>query len=390
MATSAALRQINQARILSTLRNGSWSRVALAEELGLNRSTVTVIITGLLEQGLVRELDAAPRGEQPNGRPRIGVALEGTGAYFGGLELGNEQLTAVVTDLTGREVGRASEPTQPKEGPGHAEERLCELLVGVVGDRRLEGIGLTIPGVVTDDGWLEWAPSLDWRDVPLGRIVRSRFGVPVYVENDANAAALAEEQLRDASEGDNLLFLLLESGVGAGLLVGRELYRGGTGRVGESGHIRIPVADGSKGTTVEDLVGRRALLHAYQLAAGNSDATWDDFLAASDVDEPAAAQLRDHWQAMLGWSVGALAWTLDPDVIVFGGPASALLQGDTTALRRSLRDNGPAGVVAKWRLSSLGPEDAAVGAVTLSQRAFFTIPPLLQPSRPPASLEVAS
>ena len=108
MATSAALRQINQARILRTLRKGSWSRVALAKELGLNRSTVTVIISALLEQGLVRELDAVPYGAKPNGRPRVGVALQGSGAYFAGLELGNDLLTAVVTDLTGREIGRAS------------------------------------------------------------------------------------------------------------------------------------------------------------------------------------------------------------------------------------------------------------------------------------------
>ena len=101
--------------------------MALAEELGLNRSTVTVIVASLLDQGLVRELDSAPRNAKVNGRPRVGVALEGTGAYFAGLELGNEVLTVVVTDLTGREVGRASEPTSPMGGPARAEEQLCEL-----------------------------------------------------------------------------------------------------------------------------------------------------------------------------------------------------------------------------------------------------------------------
>ena len=77
-------------------------------------------------------------------------------------------------------------------------------------------------------------------------------------------------------------------------------------------------------------------------------------------------------------------------MIVFGGPASALLQSDTTALHRSLRDNGPAGITNAWRMSSLGPQSAALGAVALSQRAFFAIPPLLQPGNSRASLEVAS
>ena len=168
------------------------SRVAPAKELGLNRSTVTVIISALLEQGLVRELDTAPYGSKPNGRPRVGVALQGSGAYFGGLELGNDRLTAVVTDLTGREVGRATKPTRPEKRPQYAEERLAQLLAGLVDGRRLEGIGLTVPGIVTSGGWLEWAPSLGWRDVALGETVRTQFGVPVHVEHDANAAAVAE------------------------------------------------------------------------------------------------------------------------------------------------------------------------------------------------------
>ena len=84
------------------------------------------------------------------------------------------------------------------------------VLADVASNRRLEGIGLTIPGVVSSAGLLEWAPSLDWRDVIFGERVRTRFDVAVYVENDANAAALAEDQLRDATEGDSLLFVLLD------------------------------------------------------------------------------------------------------------------------------------------------------------------------------------
>ena len=392
MATSASLRPINQARILNTLRKGSWSRVALAEELGLNRSTVTVIISGLLEQGLVRELDAAPSGAKANGRPRVGVALQGSGAYFGGLELGNELLTAVVTDLTGREIGRASEPTRPENGPENAEERLCELLAGVVGDRRLEGIGLTIPGIVTPAGRLEWAPTLGWRDITLGETAR-----PGSMSRCTSRTTPTPRRWRRSSCATprRVTTCCLCCSTPASAPVSwshRRLYRGGAGRVGESGHIRLPAADGSTGAEVEDVIGRQAILRAYRSDAGveQHDATWEDLLAAVEAGEPSAEHLRDRWQAILGWLTAALAWTLDPDVIVFGGPASALLQSDTTALHRSLRNNGPAGITNAWRLSSLGPQGAALGAVALSQRAFFAIPPLLQPSNCRASLEVAS
>ena len=129
-------------------------------------------------------------------------------------------LTAVVTDLTGREVGRATEPTRPEKGPQYAEERPGELLAGLVDGRRLEGIGLTVPGN-RHQRRVGWSGRRRWTGA-TSRWAR-QFGPgsasPVYVENDANAAALAEEQLREASEGDNLLFLLLDSGIGAGLLV---------------------------------------------------------------------------------------------------------------------------------------------------------------------------
>ncbi len=244
---------------------------------------------------------------------------------------------------------------------------------------------MTVPGIVTSDGRLEWAPTLGWRDTGLGEVVRARFGVPLHVENDANAAALAEEQLRDRTEGDNLLFLLLTSGVGAGLLVGRELYRGGAGRVGESGHIRLPadtgLLDGATrtGATVEDVLGRGAVLEQHRTYAG-PHAGWDDLVASLDAGDARTEQLRDRWQTTLGWLTGTLAWTLDPDVIVFGGSVSALLQAGTTALERSLSLNGPAGIAGTWRLSSLGPLGEPLGAVALSMRSFFAVPPLLGPA----------
>ena len=101
---------------------------------------------------------------------------------------------------------------------------------------------------------------------------------------------------------------------------------------------------------MEQVIGQQAVVQAFRSEVGR-DATWEDLLAAVEAGEPAGEQLRDRCQATLGWLTAALAWTLDPDLIVYGGPASALLQSDTTALHRSLRDNGPAGITNAWRLS---------------------------------------
>ncbi len=383
MATSAALRQINQARILTTLRQGSWSRVALAQELGLNRSTATVIVNSLLEQGLVCEVDSVPHGQPANGRPRVGIALNGPGAYFGGLELGNQTLTAVITDLTGREIARAGAATVPGDGPVRAEEQLGDLLAQLLAQQgpgiELQGIGLTVPGVVSSAGRLDWAPWLDWSDVLLGASLQARFGIQVQVENDANAAALAEGELRSRQDGDNLLFLLLDAGVGGGLLVNRELYRGGAGRVGEVGHLQLPTSDDNP-VAVEQVLGRQAVLDAAAAALGHP-VSWEEVVAAVSSGQSEVADLLDRWQRTLGWLTAALAWTLDPDVIVFGGPVSLLLREDSSALQDSLRLNGPRGLDARWRLSTLVGQDTVGGAVALAMRDFFAIPALISRTR---------
>lgn len=135
MASSATLRHINQARVLDALREqGTLTRVELATMLGLQRSTITVITGALIEEGLVHELAETSAPNRGAGRPAVGLALSGPGAYFAGLDLGNELSTAIVVDLTGAEVGRASTPTDASHGPEAAEDILVELLRDAIGN----------------------------------------------------------------------------------------------------------------------------------------------------------------------------------------------------------------------------------------------------------------
>ncbi|HEU0165865.1 MAG TPA: MarR family winged helix-turn-helix transcriptional regulator, partial [Thermomicrobiales bacterium] len=125
MPTSATIRVVNQARVLAALRRqGPHSRVSLSEDLGLTRSTVTVIVTTLLEQGLVEEVVSDSHDPRATGRPRVELRLRSGGAYFGGLDIGNETLTTVIVDLNGHQVEHSSRPLRPGSSAIEAEHTL--------------------------------------------------------------------------------------------------------------------------------------------------------------------------------------------------------------------------------------------------------------------------
>ena len=374
MPTTATLRAVNQARVLDTLRRpGSWSRAVLASTLDITRSTVTAVVTDLLEEGLIQEEAAEAVA---SGRPRIPLSIRAQGGYFAGLDIGNDTLTVLLADLRGEEVGRVTDVARPKAGPAWGEERLATMLESLIAshaDVPLRGIGMTVPGLVGRNGELLWAPKLGWRDARLGRHVKSAFDVPVFVENDANAAAIGEAVFGSwAGNRGNVLYLLLDAGVGSGLLLGQRLYRGTSGYVGEAGHIQVPMPEGDP-RNIEDILGMKAILAEF--AAHGGSASLSAFRRAFDNGDAEAVRIRDSWQTSLAWLVSALVWVLDPDDIVFGGPMATLLS-DGTTFRRATRRNGITWDASRFRVSELGASAVVLGATALPLHAFFAIPTL--------------
>lgn len=393
MASSATLRHINKARVLDVLREqGIATRVELAALLGLQRSTLTVITAALIEDGLVRELTDAAEPGRSAGRPAVSVALAGAGAYFAGLDLGNEVSSAIVVDLAGVEVGRASVATDAASGPDAAEAVLIGLLEeAIAGDAairaRLQGIGVTVSGVVVD-GVVEWAPILGWRDSPFGQCVGAAFGVPVILDNDANAAALSEAQFGAGRNVRDLIYVLLDRGVGVGVVIDRAVHRGSLGLVGEAGHIRVPAfgADPTGWPTIEELVGLDALRTAYASAGGAAE-TFDGLVAALAAGEPAAEAATRPWAEALVWLTSTLTWMLAPELVVFGGRASAVLEADGLAAIAA-RLEGPQRRT-RLAVSAFGADAIVRGAAALPMSEFFALPALRPEQSPPSTARPA-
>ncbi|GAJ96521.1 ROK family transcriptional regulator [Agrobacterium rhizogenes] len=325
-------RRIRQNNVAAALRSlytfGKMSRADLARSLGLNRSSSGQIVGELTESGFVHEVEESTerRREQSRaGRPGILLELVPDAAFFIGIEIGVEHITTVMIDLSGKVQ---SFRTQAFDAQVKSVEEAVSHAVGLSLEgmdnsvlKRCRGVGLSAPAHVDARGFVSLAPIIGWRNVPLAQIAKAAlpFDAPIIIENDANAFAIGDSY-KHGSSGVTL-FLLMETGVGGGVLIDGKLFRGAHGLAGEIGHTLVP---GSGGRKFEQLIGREALVSHYRAATERKDADLEDFL--SDVRDrvPSAVTIAEDWSRHLAYALVQACRLLDPERIVLGGSVAAL------------------------------------------------------------------
>jgi predicted NBD/HSP70 family sugar kinase len=310
-------------------RYGQLSRAELARKLGLNRSSSGHIVAGLSASGLVREVvqDLPDRaGHARAGRPGIMLQLVPDAAFFLGAEIGVEHISVVRLDLEARVVSSRVEALDgPAVGVHVAIERAVGLAFQAVPEAdwdRCEGFGVSIPAHMDKNGSVRLAPLLGWRDLALTELVKDALPVPVPVlaENDANAFAIGATYGRSALRPGVTLFLVLESGVGGGIVADGVLFRGANGLAGEIGHLRMAPA----GKTIEQVIGLESIMAAYKDASGLPRPSFGDFVADVKDLVPSAATIADEWAKALSFALGQACRIVDPDQVVLGGSVAAL------------------------------------------------------------------
>jgi predicted NBD/HSP70 family sugar kinase len=227
-------------------------RVELARRIGVNRSTVTDIFKPLLEAGVLRETTLAEdKRARSQGRPPVGIAFQNRAEFFIGVNLGVRRTQIGAIDLSGEILSEIEfeTPTEATQALKKIGERIAAL-VKEFGERKLNVVAVSVPGVANAErDCLLYAPHLGWRNVPIAETLRAAAcskETTIIVENDATAAALFEARLRlkDTSDGVRQNFILLRSGtgIGIGLVLDGEVYRGAeasAGMAGEFGHMTI-------------------------------------------------------------------------------------------------------------------------------------------------------
>jgi glucokinase-like ROK family protein len=238
-----SLRQINLSTVLTHLRqNAPISRAALAELTGLNRATITRLVRELIEHGFVRET-----GFQSirAGRPSILLQLDPDAGCIIGAEVEVKFGSIILTDLAARVLWRQEVDFGDNDEPGVVLNSTAQLIRQALAranetNRHILGLGMSLPGLVdVSSGVLLFAPNMRWSDVPVKQWLENEFDIPIYVDNKANMAALAESYFGSARGSEYVLYINITAGVGAGIVLNQRIMAGTSGLAGEVGHMTI-------------------------------------------------------------------------------------------------------------------------------------------------------
>jgi predicted NBD/HSP70 family sugar kinase len=392
LANQRAVRRHNLGVVLRHVsEHGPRSRATIALETGLNKTTVSSLVTELIGLDLLVERGLEQRGTV--GRPGQVVELSGSGVVALGLEINVDYLAVRALDLTGAERHRSLDVRDNRRVEVRAVlDRLGALATAALDAVQGEGlrpVGATValPGLVdASGGSLLVAPNLGWNDVAVVDELRERLSGPPFplaADNEANLAALAELWEGTARGLSDVLYVSGEIGVGAGIIVRGELFRGSQGFGGEFGHMTIdpngkPCACGSRGC-LETLAGLEALLEMAGLdpatTAGSGEPVAELATRARMGDQQALGALRDagRW---LGIGIASAANLLNFQAVVLGGFFAQLATWLAEPIARELEVHVLASEWAVPRLlpSTLGPEAAVRGAAALSLRRVLADP----------------
>lgn len=321
----------NRAVVLDAIRgHDGISRVELADRTGLTAQTMSNIVRGLIDDGLVTEDGHAP---STGGKRRSRLRLVADSQHAVGLHLEHERVTGVLLDLAGSTL-RRSERTLPHDSSSNtvvsAVNRMFKQLVRTSGTDSLLGVGLAVPSAL--DRSRRGLAQGAWADAPLADLVQERLGVPVVLDGDGIAAAVGEHWTGGERRAGSFLYVHLGSRVGVGLVLDDQVHRGTTGNAGEIAH--VPNVGGR-----ECACGRRGCLDAYcsmsavvadwRASANGTGPTPADTVhaeyeqlrrAAFDGDALAVKALRQA-ASRLGQALAPVVGVLDLDRIVLGGPA---------------------------------------------------------------------
>jgi glucokinase len=280
------------------------------------------------------------------------------------VDIGGSKTAILAVDAkTHRRVYSEKLKTPADGGVGTMLRLLDEQIDEIPGGRSsIRALGVAVPGPVDGKGHVVRAGNLEgWVDVPLRRQLEERYGVPAFVERDANCGALGEKWMGAAKDLDDFVFLALGTGVGAGLFLDGAIYRGAHFAAGEIGDLTFPPEDKRRGVppTVSDIVGKNAIKKMARRATGEK-------LSAAEALERAATERRLERAtrkavAYVSTSVVALASALDPEAILFGGGTSEAGE----ALLRRIRETVAPQLTLRARLlfAGLGWEAQLYGAL---------------------------
>ena len=324
--------------LLAAIRqNSPIARIDLSEQTGISRATVTTVTAELIRAGLVEEV-AAQGTEMARGRPRVDLKIRGAAHLVAGIKIANSSLSLVLLDFEGNQLAEHSHVLS-KTTLG--TEALVAELARALGDMLatlgksvsdLSGVGVGIAGIVdVQQGLVHWSPSLSARNINLRSAIEAVLDVPAFVDNDANLVAMAEKNFGLGREATDFIVVTIESGVGMGIVINNEIYRGTRGCGAEFGHTKVHLDGalcrcGQRGC-LEAYVADYALLReasvthagADALTGGTDEQRIEALLQRAHDGDPVAGNIVLRAGRMFAMGLANIVNIFDPQLIVLAG-----------------------------------------------------------------------
>lgn len=374
----ALIKRMNTAIVLkSVLRDAPLSRADISANTGLNKATVSSLVQDLIDSGLVREIGT---GQSSGGRKPVLLEFVAESGYAVGIDLGVNYVRGVLADLRGGVVlertARLAQ-TAPNEVFGILRPFIQSLMdeapesaFGIV------GIGVGVPGLVDKSGAVLYAPNLGWRDVPLQDALSRAFGIPVLIDNEANVGAIGERKFGSGRGLGSMIYVSVGMGIGTGLILQKELYKGAGGFSGEMGHLSIEANGpacrcGNRGCW--ELYASEQALLSRAAEAGIGGGTLDSLLELAERGDPDARALFAGIGEYLGVGIANIVNVFNPEAVVIGNTmsrarpwleAAMIATAESRALNFHLRG-------IRLLFAELGDRSAVMGAAETAIAAFF-------------------
>ena len=370
--TPLNLREVGRLRVLQALHDApTTSRSELAQATRLSRATVSSLVTDLLAAGLVEE-NSPDAHVRPTGRPAQPLALRASAAYAVGTDIGHQHVRVALCDLRGTPIWNTAVATEVDRAPGETLDLAADLIMRALretGVDRVLGLGVDIAAPVREPGGVLEAHGImpGWVGVQPGAELQRRTGLTTRLANDADAGALAERRYGAGRSADDMIYVRLSAGIGAGIITGGRHLNGSGGLAGEIGHIQVTSQGrvcrcGNRGC-LETVASPVAIARLLSSSWGQPVAV-GDLLGLVEAGNRGAVRALEDAAEEIGRVLAHLVTLLNPELIVIGGDLAAAGERLFEPIGRSIRHYALAPSAESVRIAGgeLGAHAEVLGA----------------------------
>lgn len=391
------MKEINKSIILDVIKlNEPISRADIAKKTNLSPTTVSTVVDDLIRQEYIEEIG---EGHSSGGRKPILLRFHPNGHFVVGVELEGKSISVAITNLRVEIIEKVSRDIESNDESSVVKE--ISSLIREVADKskieleRITGIGIGATGLVNvAKGVVMEAVNLGWENVPLKGLIEQEFGgIPVYINNIANAAALGERWAGAGKKAKNLIYVRIGTGIGAGMIFNGKIYEGCNGGAGEIGHMTIEPNGlrckcGNRGClealasgpaiaarAIAGILGGRETLIKELANGSNEEVTAKIVAEAAEKGDKLALGIWKEVGQYLGIAVANLINVYNPEVIIIGGGVAQAGKLLFEPVRRTVKERALPGSakIAKIVPAQLGDRASIIGAAALVLERVFKV-----------------